>query len=100
MKSHSVSRMPIHGATREESGVDYKVGERELGEHAVTNYYVCPNEGWMWTDDGNCQFSDCCPRCGFEVDPCASRINWGGALVVREREDYERMEAANFGYPD
>ena len=100
MYSDNTGRMSIDEADREKTGVDYTIGERELGEHAVTNYYVCPNDGWMWTGDNNGPLNDRCPRCRVEVDPCASRVNWGGVLVIREMEDYERMQAANFGYPD
>jgi len=76
------------------------VSERELGGHAVTNYYVCPNEGWMWTLDSRSESSDRCPRCGLVVDPCASRANWGGVLNVLSEGDFERLRLADFGWPE
>ncbi len=56
--------------------------EFQLGTHAFTNYYACPNEGWMWANDSSRPASDKCPRCGYDIEPVAARTNWGGQVTV------------------
>jgi hypothetical protein len=79
---------------------DNTASNPNLGRHTITNYYLCPNESWMWTDDWHCEIDDRCPRCGTEVSPCALRDNLNGRIMISAPEDFERMAATNFGYPD